>query len=27
VDYDFGWAAQERERLMTMWSDMVLDVQ
>ncbi|MFN3825826.1 MAG: extracellular solute-binding protein [Pseudorhodobacter sp.] len=27
VDYDFGWAAQERERLMATWSDMVLDIQ
>lgn len=27
VGYDFSWAAQERDRLMTTWSDMVLDVQ
>lgn len=27
VDYDFSWAAQERERLMSVWSDMVLDIQ
>lgn len=27
LDYDFEWAANERERLMETWSDMVLDVQ
>lgn len=27
VNYDFEWAANERERLMETWSDMVLDVQ
>ncbi|MFV0335709.1 MAG: extracellular solute-binding protein [Tropicimonas sp.] len=27
VNYDFEWAANERERLMEAWSDMVLDVQ
>lgn len=27
IDYDFVWAANERERLMETWSDMVLDVQ
>lgn len=27
VNYDFAWAAKERDRLMETWSDMVLDVQ
>ncbi|MCC5957765.1 MAG: extracellular solute-binding protein [Rhodobacteraceae bacterium] len=27
MDYDFAWAANERARLMDIWSDMVLDVQ
>lgn len=27
VGYDFAWAANERERLMKTWSDLVLDVQ
>ncbi len=27
VDYDFGWAAENRARLVKTWSDVVLDVQ
>ena len=27
VDYDLGWAASNRKRLISAWSDMVLDVQ
>lgn len=27
INYDFEWAAKERDRLMKTWSDMVLDVQ
>ncbi len=27
VDYDFAWAAENRERIVNTWSDLVLDVQ